>query len=850
MGDRIAAFDWSGSLGPIEAWPQSLKTIVAFVVHSPVPIVMLWGEDGIMLYNDGYSVFAGDRHPVLLGSKVREGWGEVADFNDNVMKVGLAGGTLAYRDFVLTLNRTGEFEDVYLDLDYSPIYDDDGVPAGVLAIVIEISDRVRAERQLLADGDRLRFLDALSRATEASRDADEILTVTTRMTGEHLGVSICAYADMDADERGFTVRGGWSAPGVRNAVGHHRLTDFGQLAVSTLGEGRPQIINDSRAELPPADAATYLALNIEATVCMPLVKEGRLIALMAIHRDKPHHWTEAEIALIHEVAERSWAHVERVGAEAELRETAERLHFLNETLEARVAERAAQLQQSEATVRTVFETSFMAQGLLTPEGQVLYANTTALSAIGATLNDVAGRDYWDTPWFATTPGMADRVRETVASVAAGESIQFTMPLHLPTGERVYEFSMRPAFDPNGRIVALVPEASEVTARVRAEDALRQAQKMEAVGQLTGGLAHDFNNLLAAISGNLELLEKRIDQGRVAGLQRYIDNAQGGARRAAALTQRLLAFSRRQTLDPKPTDVNRLILGMEDLTRRSIGPLNELEIVGAAGLWTTRIDAPQLENALLNLCINARDAMAPNGGRITIETANKWLDDRASMERDMAPGQYISICVSDTGTGMDAETIARAFDPFFTTKPLGEGTGLGLSMVYGFARQSGGQVRIYSEVGRGTTMCIYLPRHHGTAEEEALAHSGETDHGDGERVLVIDDEPAIRALVVEVLEDAGYIAIEAPDGPSGLQILSTDQRIDLLITDVGLPGGMNGRQVADAARVYRPNLRVLFITGFAENAAVGNGLLAPGMEVITKPFAMKAISTKIRDLMDR
>ncbi|TZG28146.1 PAS domain-containing protein [Sphingomonas montanisoli] len=849
MGDRIAAFDWSASLGPIEAWPQSLRTIVAFVVHSPVPIVMLWGDDGIMLYNDGYSVFAGDRHPVLLGSKVREGWDEVADFNDNVMKVGLAGGTLAYRDFILTLNRTGEFEDVYLDLDYSPIYDDEGVPAGVLAIVIEITDKVKAERQLLADGNRLRFLDALNSATAISRDADEILDITTRMTGQHMGVSICSYADMDADELGFRVRGGWAAPGSGSAIGHHVLADFGKEAVTELSAGRPQIVND-RTELGPRSAATYEALGINATLCVPLVKEGRLIALMAVHRAQAHPWSDAELALIREVAERSWAHIERVGAEAELRETAESLRHLNETLEARVAERAAQLQQSEATVRTVFENSFMAQGLLTPEGQILYLNATALSAIDAKLDDVAGRDYWDTPWYSGTPEMMDKVRDAVARVAAGESVQFTMPLHLPGGERVYEFSMRPAFDPAGRIVALVPEAVEVTARVRAEDALRQAQKMEAVGQLTGGLAHDFNNLLAAISGNLELLEKRIDQGRVAGLQRYIDNAQGGARRAAALTQRLLAFSRRQTLDPKPTDVNRLILGMEDLVHRSIGPLNELEIVGAAGLWTTRIDAPQLENALLNLCINARDAMAPNGGRITIETANKWLDDRASMERDMAPGQYISICVSDTGTGMDGETMARAFDPFFTTKPLGEGTGLGLSMVYGFARQSGGQVRIYSEVGRGTNMCIYLPRHHGTAEEEALAHGHETDHGDGERVLVIDDEPAIRALVVEVLEDAGYVAIEAPDGASGLQILSTDQRIDLLITDVGLPGGMNGRQVADAARVYRSALKVLFITGFAENAAVGNGLLAPGMEVITKPFAMNALSNKIRDLMER
>ena len=259
----------------------------------------------------------------------------------------------------------------------------------------------------------------------------------------------------------------------------------------------------------------------------------------------------------------------------------------------------------------------------------------------------------------------------------------------------------------GRHVTAEKEAAE--ALQRAEDQLRQAQKMEAVGQLTGGIAHDFNNLLAGITGSLEMLETRIAQGRLDAIPRYVDAAQGAAKRAASLTQRLLAFSRRQTLDPKPVNVNRLIGDMEELIRRTNGPEIELEVVGAAGLWATLVDPNQLENALLNLCINARDAM-PDGGRLTIETANKWLDDNAAKERELPPGQYISLCVTDTGIGMTQEVIARAFDPFFTTKPLGEGTGLGLSMIYGFVRQSNGQVRIYSEVGQGTTMCLYLPRY--------------------------------------------------------------------------------------------------------------------------------------------
>ncbi len=382
-----------------------------------------------------------------------------------------------------------------------------------------------------------------------------------------------------------------------------------------------------------------------------------------------------------------------------------------------------------------------------------------------------------------------------------------------------------------------------------EAALRQSQKMEAVGQLTGGLAHDFNNLLTGVTGSLELLQARIAQGRIKDVDRYVNAAQGAARRAAALTQRLLAFSRRQTLDPKPTDANRLVAGMEELIRRTVGPEINVETVAVGGLWSILVDPGQLENALLNLCINARDAM-PDGGRITIETGNRWLDARVARERDLEPGQYVSLCVTDTGTGMTPEVIAKAFDPFFTTKPIGQGTGLGLSMIYGFTKQSGGQVRIYSELGRGTTVCLYLPRHIGSAETAELAPelADAPRAQQGETVLVVDDEPTIRMLVAEVLQDLGYTAIEAADGSSGLRVLQSDVRIDLLVTDVGLPGGINGRQVADAARVTRPNLKVLFITGYAENAVVSHGHLDPGMHVVTKPFAMEALASRIKDLI--
>jgi signal transduction histidine kinase len=396
---------------------------------------------------------------------------------------------------------------------------------------------------------------------------------------------------------------------------------------------------------------------------------------------------------------------------------------------------------------------------------------------------------------------------------------------------------------------LEQRVTERTAELlKAEEALRQAQKMEAVGQLTGGLAHDFNNLLAGISGSLELMEMRLAQGRTSDVERYMLAAQGATRRAAALTHRLLAFSRRQTLDPKATNVNRLIMGMEELIRRTVGPAIELEVVGAAGLWPALVDAPQLENALLNLCINARDAM-PNGGRITIETANKWLDRHGARTHELSEGQYLSLCVTDTGTGMAPEIRDKVFEPFFTTKPIGMGTGLGLSMIYGFANQSGGQVRIYSEVGEGTTVCIYLPRHQGDQVEESLAAASPLTRSEqSETVLVVDDEPTVRMLVSDVLQELGYTVIEAADSAEGLKILDAGARIDLLISDVGLPGGMNGRQMADAARRSRPELKVLFITGYAENAAVGHGYLDPGMAVITKPFPVDLLAERVREMI--
>lgn len=394
------------------------------------------------------------------------------------------------------------------------------------------------------------------------------------------------------------------------------------------------------------------------------------------------------------------------------------------------------------------------------------------------------------------------------------------------------------------------EAAELE-RQNIAAALAQAQKMEAVGQLTGGLAHDFNNMLAGIAGSIELLQVRLAQGRIEQLGRYIDMAQQGTQRAAVLTQRLLAFSRRQTLDLKPTNLNELVANMMALIRSTVGPGIAIEPVLQKDLWPTLCDPHQLENALLNLCINARDAM-PDGGQLTIETENTHLTpSHAAALSEAAPGDYAVLGVTDTGTGMPPEVISRAFDPFFTTKPVGQGTGLGLSMTYGFLRQSGGHAQISSTIGQGTTVRLYLPRKddmHDTvpASDGSAAPAQLAAHG---MVLVVDDEPTVRTLVSEVLEELGYAVREACDGVSALQILQSITRLDLLVTDVGIPGGMNGRQLADAAREQRPNLKVLFITGYAGTILPDKGVLGTGMEVMNKPFALRDLTSKIRIMVE-
>ncbi len=530
--------------------------------------------------------------------------------------------------------------------------------------------------------------------------------------------------------------------------------------------------------------------------------------------------------------------------------TEARLRTLNETLEARVAERTRERDR-------IWQVSQDLLGVADLEGIWCSVNPAWTTLLGWQPGEIVGKSL---AWLLHPDDAAARDQEPAAlarmfseAAAAGPTLAVTNRLcRRGGGYRWLAWTAVPEqgfFYCVGRDVTNERETEE--ALRQAEEKLRQSQKMEAVGQLTGGLAHDFNNLLIGIGGSLELMQGRIAEGRVDEIGRYIEAAQSAARRAASLTHRLLAFSRQQMLDPCHTDCNRLVAGMEDMIRRTMGPSITVEVEAEVPLWAALVDPNQLENALLNLCINGRDAM-PDGGRLVIATENTRMDKVAAQAFDLPPGDYVTLSVADDGTGMRPEVMARAFDPFFTTKPPGQGTGLGLSMIYGFVRQSGGHVRISSVVGQGTVVAIHLPRQ---PDRQGAARALPEDpdqagEGRGEAILLVDDEPTVRMLLTDALRDFGYRPLVAADGAQAAQILRSDAPIDLLITDIGLPGDLNGRRLADLARAARPNLKVLFITGYADVGLFEPDGLPEGMQVLTKPFAMDALATRIRTMMER
>lgn len=528
------------------------------------------------------------------------------------------------------------------------------------------------------------------------------------------------------------------------------------------------------------------------------------------------------------------------------------LREANESLERQVEERTADLRSSESRLQAVFESSFQHQNLLSPDGYILDANLASLSAILAHKDDVCGTLFCDAPWFSETPDIRSLVADAIAAAAAGTASQHELKLVLPTGLRSFDFSFRPLSDYQGTITAVVSEAVETTARRQAEEALRQSQKIEAVGQLTGGIAHDFNNILTVIAGNVEHAKLYIDRmGEAAAVpSRAMDNALKGVTRAASLTQRLLAFARKQPLQSQAVDLNEQLLGMQDMLRRTLGELVYLEILTAPDVWCVEVDPSQVEASVLNLAVNARDAM-PSGGQLTIEVGNGHLEhDYANVLADVPPGEYVMLRIRDTGHGMSEEVISRVFEPFFTTKDVGRGTGLGLSMVYGFVKQSGGHVLIESTPGRGTLVTMLFPRSSlplsGVAS--AARHEHDRYRTSEETVLVAEDNDDVRAYTVEALRQLGYKVLEAHDGASAMRLLERrDVKVDLLLSDIVMPG-MSGWELARKAKAQLPALRILFASGYPRDFNAKE-ISRSDAAILVKPFTRSDLERAVRLSID-
>jgi PAS domain S-box-containing protein len=913
-------FDWTTTpIGPMAQWPPFLKAASDIINASATPMAIRWGRDGILIYNAAYAGIARGRHPAILGQKAMDAWPEVAEHNQRVMETCFAGQSLSIRGGHLVLQRHGYDEDVWLNVDYSPLFERDGEIVGVLAVANEVTDRVHADRRRTevetqlaiaiesadfrrqihpddlaahakayeaaldpASGGRyeaeFRVIDAAEGVTHwlatmgrayfdeqstAVRMAGTTLDITARKNAERRQLCLVELGDrlrvaettaeiaqiaaeisaraLNGSRAGYAiiendvayVEADWTSGESVSLVGPRLFGTLGDPFCDPLRAGQHLVINDVTTHWATKhNPGPFLKIRMWALVNVPLLENGVLRAVFYVHQSAPRMWEESEVRLLRDIGDRTWEAVCRA-------RSSQRLRALNETLEQEVAMRTVQRDR-------MWRLSSDVMLLAAFDGTIQSVNPAWKTVLGWREDELIGRNLFDLTYLDDR----DAARRAMSALAGPQT-----PVSFETRHRrkdgAYRWISWRAVPDESCIHAvgrdITPEREQAEALAAAEAALRQAQKMEAVGQLTGGIAHDFNNLLQGIAGSLEMAEKRLSDGRIAEVEKFNTAAKASASRAIALTQRLLAFSRRQPLDSRPVQANDMVTSMDDLLRRTMGEQIEVVLRLAPDLSLALCDPHQLESAVLNLAINARDAM-PNGGRLVIETGNIHIGPAA--RPDLAPGPYVCLKVTDTGTGMPASVIEQAFEPFYTTKPLGQGTGLGLSMIYGFIRQSEGDVRIESEVGHGTSVILCLPRFMGELPGPADRAPAPVNLGPARHatVLVVEDELIVRELVLEVLAELGLSSISADNGPAGLEILSSKQHVDLLITDIGLPG-LNGRQMADAARLLRPTLKILFMTGYAETAIMGPGSLAMGMQIIAKPFQIAVFAERVRSMVE-
>ncbi|WP_423203575.1 PAS domain-containing protein [Pseudomonas kribbensis] len=830
----IARTDWSRSpLGSAGTWPQSLRTAVDIVIHSPMPMLLLWGPQLTQIYNNGFAVLAGNKHPHAFGRPAHQIWPELRDFTDPIYSAVLQGQVRTYSERRFTLQRDGKESDFWLDLTYSPIRDESAQVAGILVTAIETNERRRI-------------------ALELKQRSEESLKAQ-QQTEERLQLALAAT----------------------DAVGTWDW-DIGQ----------DRFIADAHfAQLHGVDPALASQLPISEYLHGVHPEDRALIARSIKHCIT--HGTEyaEEYRLLQANGDVRWVFARgRCYKDHHGRP----MRFLGAALDLTERKHTEQaLRQSQTELQLIINAMPILISYVDREERFRLNNAAYLDWYGLTPQELYGRTIREVigeeSYFLRAPYIAEALAGRPCSFSLytphrdgsqRHALMNYLPRHGPDGavngfyifvideteRKKTEEALRNLNETlEERVSARTEQLAQANQRLqnemfereRAEDALRHAQKMEAVGQLTGGIAHDFNNMLTGIIGSLDLMQRYIASGRADEIGRFTDAAVSSANRAAALTHRLLAFSRRQSLDRKTLNVNELIHSLEDLIRRTKGDPIELTLRLADNVWPVSTDVSQLENALLNLVINARDAM-PDGGELLIETGNVYLDgnDITTLEPVKA-GDYLMLAVSDNGTGMTPSVRSKAFDPFFTTKPIGQGTGLGLSMIYGFAQQSGGHVSLDSLPGQGTCVRLYLPRLHSLVAEPAVIETATQTPAvaTGETVVVVEDDPAVRMLVMDLLKELGYRAHEAEDAKGALPLLESDLRVDLLVTDVGLPG-MNGRQLAEIARQHRPGLKVLFMTGYAQKAAERQGFLEDGMDMVAKPFSIDLLAGKIRTMISQ